>query len=81
MTNEEAANAAIKILDSCIDPKIENTWLKDYVKKAIKKQIKMKPLADDKYFGNGICASCGAVFMDKTTPYCGNCGQKLDWEV
>ena len=26
----------------------------------------------------GKC-KCGAVFADRLTRYCGNCGQKLDW--
>ncbi len=28
----------------------------------------------------GRC-KCGVGFLDKTTNYCGNCGQKLDWSV
>ena len=46
---------------------------------ALYKQMKKKPLPDNKYFGNGICPNCNAVFLDKLTNYCGNCGQKLDW--
>ncbi len=26
----------------------------------------------------GTC-KCGVIFMDRTTNYCGNCGQRLDW--
>lgn len=26
----------------------------------------------------GLC-KCGAVFLDRLTNYCGNCGQRLDW--
>lgn len=25
----------------------------------------------------GKCPSCGAVFLDPSTPYCGNCGQAI----
>ncbi len=44
---------------------------------AIKKQIPYKP----KYYKDypGQC-KCGALFLDKKTKYCGNCGQKLSWE-
>lgn len=28
----------------------------------------------------GQCPNCGAVFLDKSTRYCGNCGQKLSFE-
>ena len=48
--------------------------------KALEKQIPKKPLEETKFYGNGKCPSCGAVFMDKSTNYCGNCGQALDWE-
>ena len=27
----------------------------------------------------GQCPRCKAVFLDDSTGYCGNCGQKLDW--
>ena len=46
---------------------------------AIKKQMPQKPLAETKYYGIGKCPRCGAVFLDKATNYCGNCGQALDW--
>lgn len=34
---------------------------------------------DKRYFGVGICPSCGAVFLDNSTPFCGCCGQALEW--
>lgn len=44
---------------------------------ALEKQIPYKP---DLYRGfEGKC-KCGVVFLDRLTKYCGNCGQKLDWE-
>lgn len=46
---------------------------------ALEKQIPKKPLPEEKIYGNGICPSCGAYFLDKSTKYCGNCGQALDW--
>lgn len=30
-------------------------------------------------YGNGCCPNCCAYFIDKSTHYCGNCGQALDW--
>ena len=44
---------------------------------AIKKQIPYKPTRYKYYVGQ---CKCGAVFLDKSTNYCGNCGQKLTWE-
>ncbi len=43
---------------------------------AIEKQIPFKP----KWYNGfpGQC-KCGAVFLDKSTNYCGNCGQRLSW--
>lgn len=46
---------------------------------AIEKQIPKKPLPEDKLYGNGKCPRCNAVLLDKSTKYCGNCGQKLLW--
>ena len=37
-------------------------------------------LPDKRYFGVGVCPSCGVVFLDKNTPFCGRCGQALEWE-
>ena len=41
--------------------------------------VKRKPKHETRYFGNGRCPNCDAVFMDKSTRFCGNCGQALDW--
>lgn len=49
------------------------------VSAAAKKQVPQKPVPEPRYYGNGKCPSCHAVFIDKTTNYCGNCGQALDW--
>lgn len=46
---------------------------------ALTKQLPVKPFPENRYFGIGKCPMCGAVFMDKSTNYCGNCGQALDW--
>ena len=46
---------------------------------ALEKQIPKKPLPENEIYGNGICPNCGAYFMDKSTKFCGNCGQALDW--
>ena len=43
---------------------------------AIKKQTLYKP---KRYTGYPGQCKCGAVFLDKSSKYCGNCGQKLDW--
>jgi|GEM_PF-979637 len=44
---------------------------------ATEKQIPKKPLP---YKGfDGKCVCCGVVFLDRSTKYCGNCGQALDW--
>ena len=44
---------------------------------AIKKQMLYKP---KRYSGFAGQCRCGAVFLDKSTKYCGNCGQRLSWE-
>ena len=45
------------------------------------KECAKKLLPENRYFGIGKCPRCGAVFMGSETNYCGNCGQKLIWEV
>lgn len=47
-------------------------------KLAVVKQMPAKPSAYEGY--DGQCPACGAVFLDKLTKHCGNCGQALDWE-
>jgi ribosomal protein S27AE len=49
------------------------------VSAAAKYRIAQKPEPESRYYGNGKCPTCGAVFLDKSTNYCGNCGQALDW--
>ena len=49
-------------------------------KAALSKQIPKKPNPEREYcYGNGQCPNCNAVFLDKLTNFCGNCGQALDW--
>lgn len=45
--------------------------------KALEKQIPFRPEHYKGFYGQ---CKCKAVFLDKLTKYCGNCGQKLDWE-
>ncbi len=47
------------------------------VSAAAKYRIPQKP--EPELYENGKCPTCGAVFEDKPTNYCGNCGQVLDW--
>lgn len=44
---------------------------------ALEKQIPKKPLPHKGW--EGKCPTCGVIFLDRTTNYCGNCGQALDW--
>ncbi len=48
---------------------------------ALEKQTPQAPLPEERYYGNGKCPRCGVVFIDKSTRYCGNCGQALDWRT
>lgn len=84
MTPQEAIKNIDDILDSpyLFDESIDYQLTTDDIeclemaKKALEKQIPKKPLP---YKGfEGKCA-CGVVFLDRSTNYCGNCGQALDW--
>lgn len=46
---------------------------------AREKQIPYKPSRKKLVWGVGKC-KCGVEFLDRQTGFCGNCGQKLDWE-
>lgn len=47
---------------------------------ALEKQIPKKVLPENKWYGIGMCPTCGAVFLNSSTGSCGNCGQALDWK-
>lgn len=51
------------------------------VSAAAKYRIPQKPKPDLSYYSYGECPTCGAVFEDKPTNYCGICGQVLDWSA
>lgn len=46
---------------------------------AMENQIPYKPSRKKLVWGIGKC-KCGVEFLDRKTGFCGNCGQKLDWE-
>ena len=48
-------------------------------REAVEKQIPYKPRKERLIMGVGRC-KCGVEFLDKGTNFCGNCGQKLDWD-
>ena len=48
--------------------------------KAYRTPQRVKPYNDSFIDGVGRCPRCNAVFLDSSTPYCGNCGQALEWE-
>ena len=39
----------------------------------------VKPYTESLVDGVGRCPRCNAVFLDRSTPFCGNCGQALEW--
>lgn len=62
----------------CFDEKVNKTIEAfKLAKSALKKQIPETPLP---YKGwEGKCPTCGVIFLDRSTNYCGNCGQALNW--
>lgn len=83
MTLKEVYNRFIHIL-------INNNQLAEVDKEAIciainviNKQTPIKPVSQVKFgkYGTviGLCPTCGYVNNSKY-PYCGDCGQALDWE-
>lgn len=53
----------------CLCPECEKILEREVVAK--------KPLPYKSW--EGKCPTCGVIFVDRSTNYCGNCGQKLDW--
>ena len=49
-----------------------------FIRGALEKAIPKEVLPDNEYY-EGICPNCGVHFLDRTTNYCGNCGQAIDW--
>lgn len=66
-----------------IKTKEANQYSVGCLRMAISALGKQTPYTPKEYKGTvcdgvGVC-KCGAVFLDRTTNYCGNCGQRLDW--
>lgn len=85
MTNEQALNGFETYCETCrkhceeLGAELVCSCCKVFVaKKAIEKQIPKKVLPDKEYY-EGICPCCGVHFLDRSTNFCGNCGQALDW--
>lgn len=79
MTYEEAVKHALKMVDNCIDIKINCSGAKEIIKDVLSKQLTLKPFFDnieDFYH----CSRCEAIVL-KTQNYCDFCGQKIDWPI
>lgn len=78
MTAERAVKGLKKLFSECeLDlPETDSLEVLHIAINAMNKQVPKKPRKYKGYCGQ---CSCTAVFLDKATKYCGNCGQKLDW--
>lgn len=65
----------MKFEDECV----KNGFTFNSLLEAREKQIPYKPSQQKLVWGIGKC-KCGVEFLDRKTGFCGNCGQKLDWE-
>ena len=50
----------------------------DDAEQAVRKQIALPLAPDPTYYGIGRCPHCGVVYLDRSTNYCGHCGQRHD---
>lgn len=91
----EECQKSVAVCKSMIDRKITPESMEEYMKfedecvecgftfksllEAREKQIPYKPSRKKLVCGIGKC-KCGVEFLDRQTGFCGNCGQKLDWE-
>lgn len=77
------ATQTIKHLHYDLEMEITNPDLidRDFVLNAIKRQIPQKPAWNvTKYGESRYCPTCNQMVSGGKTPYCAECGQKLDWE-
>lgn len=56
-----------------------NQYSVDCLRMAISALGKQTPYIPKPYKQYAGTCKCGVIFMDRTTNYCGNCGQRLDW--
>ena len=91
----EECQKSVAVCKAMIDRKITPESMEEYMKfedecvkcgftfksllEAREKQIPYKPSRKKLVWGIGKC-KCGVEFLDRKTGFCGNCGQKLDWE-
>lgn len=73
---EDALEAAIQALNEVEEYRTIGT--PGECRAAAEKQKPFKPETVGLTIGIGRC-KCGAEFLDSKTNYCGNCGQKLNW--
>lgn len=74
--NDDYAKGWDQAIDTAIK-EIEGLKAKEIDETILQKQEPFSPEPYHQYEGK---CRCGAVFLDRTTNYCGNCGQKLNWE-
>lgn len=72
----KANRAAIKALEEV--QKYRAIGTPEECRAAVEKQKSFKPVKKKLVCGVGKC-KCGVEFLDRKTNYCGNCGQKLNW--
>ena len=91
----EECQKSVAVCKAMIDLKITPENMEEYMKfedecvkcgftlksllEAREKQIPYKLSRKKLVWGVGKC-KCGVEFLDRQTGFCGNCGQKLDWE-
>jgi len=65
------------------DKKHADGWYSAVVDPATVEPVAVKPIRESTLVGDYICPNCGVAFMAGfgVTNYCGNCGQRLDWEA
>ena len=74
---EAIENLKYLISGDCTDNQMDFVEEIEMAINALEKQIPKKPTP---YKGfEGKCTCCGVIFLDRSTNYCGNCGQALDW--
>lgn len=81
MDAERAIGLLGNIASYDIDRSERGAEKREAIKEAIAALEKRTPKAPIPYKGlEGECRSCGVVFLDRSTNYCGYCGQRLDWD-
>ena len=70
-------------IEVCNEEVTGNCYYKFEIDPTTLEPVAAKPIKGNTLVGEYSCSNCNAAFIEGMgfTPYCGNCGQRLEWQV